>query len=252
LEGPNRHWHDNGILEEEHFYIAGLEHGVSRQWDREGKLLGTYDMKYGTGISKHWAENGQLVHEMSYVDGQFCGRSRTWFEDGELVGTQFWIRNQKVSKKKYLEACKKDPTLPRYEDNEPEREEPEIIGKYVKREIPISDWDRERHNEFINKFLRKPNRGEARQWLAGDENRWIGELSHEDSVEFVEGGYKAGATKILAVEIESENTNRLIVYPPAEGPKRKRVFEWNSEFAQREGWDPYDDWGQNELFVFFD
>jgi hypothetical protein len=219
---------------------------------RKGRLLGEFRMDHGTGFSKSWYENGQLERECYEIRCKLNRRFSCYYEDGELVSHTYYIMDKKVSKKKYLEACRSDPSLPRYEDNEPEPEEPKIVGKYLKRETPISDWDRERHDEFINKFLRKPNRGEARQWLAGDENRWIGEMSHEDSVEFIEEGYKAGANKILAVEIEEETTNCLIIYLPPEGPKRERVFEWNSEFAQREGWDPYDDWGQNELFVFFD
>ena len=168
------------------------------------------------------------------------------------MSVDYYLGGRQVSKKKYIEACKKDPTLPRYEDDDLEPAEPKILGTYQKREAPASEWDRQRHNEFINKFLRKPNRGEARQWLRGDESRYIGELTHEDSVKFVEEGYKAGATEIIAVEIEDETTNCLIVELPPAGPKRERVFKWNSEFAQKTGWDPYDDWGQNEFFVFFD
>jgi hypothetical protein len=252
LEGPNRQWHDNGVLSSETFFEGNLEHGIARQWDRNGKLLGEYRMNHGTGISKKWYENGQLERENSEVCGKWCGRFRCWFEDGEVIATNYYIANSKVSKKKYIEACKKDPTLPRYEDNESDPEEPEIIGSYQKRKTPASELERHRHTEFINKFLRKPNRGEARQWLKGDENRWIGEMSHEDSVEFVEDGYKAGATKIIAVDIDDETTDRLIVYPPSAGTKREQVFMWNNKHAQEMGFDPDEDWGQNELFIYFD
>ncbi|MGH7981453.1 MAG: hypothetical protein ACREE6_18905 [Limisphaerales bacterium] len=123
--------------------------------------------------------------------------------------------------------------------------------KYKKREAPVSEWERHRHDEFINKFLRKPNRVEARQWLAGNEGRNLGEMAQEESREFIEEGYNAGATKILAVEIDGNTTNCLIVYLPPSGPKRKQVFEWHGEAAQRCGFDPYEDWGQNELFAYF-
>lgn len=252
LEGKNRHWHENGQLSKETSYKNGLEHGEARQWNKDGKLLGKYCMEHGSGVERQWYENGQIEREAASVRGQLCGRFRCWAEDGELVSTNYYIRDKKVSKKKYIEACKIDPALPRYEDDGSELEEPQITGTYQKRETPAPEWDRHKHDEFIKEFLRKPNRGKARQWLKGDEKRFIGEMSHEDSVEFVEDGYKAGATKIIAVEIEDETTNCLIVYLPPAGPKREQVFKWNSEFAQRSGWDPYDDWGQNELFVFFD
>jgi hypothetical protein len=77
-------------------------------------------------------------------------------------------------------------------------------------------------------------------------------MTHEDSLEIIEDGYKAGATKIIAVEIEDETSDRLIVYIPTAGLKRERVFKWHSVVTQKCGWDPNDDWGQDELFVFFD
>jgi len=251
--GMVKHWYENGILKRQCFCDdEGLEHGTVKTWNKRGKLLGECHMDHGTGISKSWHENDRLKSESYYVQGKNCGRSRMWWEDGTLMSVNYYLLGKKVSKKKYIEACKNDPTLPRYEDGDSDLEEPQITGTYQKRERPASEWDLQKHDEFIKKFLRKPNRGEARQWLKGDEGRFIGELTHEDSVEFVEDGYKAGATKIIAVEIEEETTNCLIVYLPPAGPKREQVFKWNSEFAQRSGWDSYDDWGQNELFVFFD
>jgi hypothetical protein len=206
-------------------------------------------MDHGTGIVKKWYEDGQLEYETSYIQGQECGRSRIWYEDGELTITEYFIRNRRVSKKKYLEACRSDLTLPRYDEGASETEPPKSIAKYVKREA--SEAEGRRHNEFINKFLKQPNHSEARQWLADDEIRNIGEMTPEESREYISEGYKAGAAKIIAVEIQGGSTNCLIVYLPRSGSKRKRVFEWNGESAQECGFDPYDDWGQNELFVYF-
>ena len=250
--GLVKHWYENGVLKREcPCDDQGLEHGIVRDWNRDGKLLGECQMDHGTGIRKSWFENGQLKGESSYIRGKLSGRRIMRGEDGEVMRITYYIRDRKVSKKKYNEACKTDLTLPRYPDNESEPEPVEASVKYKKRETPVSEWERNQHDEFINKFLRSPNRGEARQWLSGDEGRNIGIMTPEESREFVEEGYNGGATKILAVEIEDETTNCLIVYLPADGPKRKRIFEWNGESAQKCGFDPYDDWGQNELFVYF-
>ena len=247
-----RHWHENGVLKEEcPFDDEGLEHGIVKNWNKRGVLLAERNMDHGTGVIKSWYENDQLESESYYIRGKCCGRSRMWWEDGTLMSVNYYLSGKKVSKKKYIEACKKDSALPRYKDDNSEPEEPEISGTYQKRESPASEWERHQHDEFIKKFMRQPNRGEARQWLRGDENRNIGELTHDDSVEFIEEGYRAGAAKIIAVEIEDETTNCLIVELPPGGSKRERVFEWNSEFAQKTGWNPYDDWGQNEIFVYF-
>ncbi|HTV41574.1 MAG TPA: hypothetical protein VMF08_13410 [Candidatus Sulfotelmatobacter sp.] len=251
--GIVRHWHENGVLADESFCDDdGLEHGVVKTWNKEGKLLGECHMDHGTGISKSWYENDQLESESYHIRGIGFGRSRMWWEDGTLMSVTYYLKGCEVSKKKYLAACEKDPTLPRYEDNEPEPEEPEFIGVYKKRETPISEWERQKFADHINKYLRKPNRGEALQWLKGDENRWLGDMTHEDSVELVEEGYKAGATKIVAVEIGDETSDRLIVYVPLAGAKRESVFKWHSIVAQKCGWDPDGDWGQDELFIFLD
>lgn len=251
--GMIRFWHENGVLNEElPCDDNGLKHGVVKTWNKDGKLLGECHFEHGTGLLKTWYDNSQLKSETYYACGNQCGRSRMWWEDGSLMNVCYYIEGRKVSKKKYIEACKKDPTLPRYNDNEPEPEEPEIVGSYKKCDAPASEWERLRHAEFINKFLRQPNRGEARQWLKGDVERWIGDLSHEDSVEFVEEGYQAGATKIVAVDIDDVTTDRLIVYLPPTGTKREQVFVWNNKHAQEMGFDPDEDWGQDELFVYFD
>jgi hypothetical protein len=252
LNGPNKQWHENGILSSERLYDKnGLEHGLSKQWNKDGKLLGEYRMEHGTGVSKSWYENGQLWGETSFVRGQFCGIHRVWFEDGELAGTEFHIRNRKVSKKKYDEACKDDPSLPRYGDSNLKSKLKLPSTKYKKRKTAVSEKERKQHDEFIAKFRAQANQAEARHWLAENENRNFGEWAPEESREMIEEGYKAGATKITAVEIQGESTNCLIVELPKE-IKRKRVFEWNNELAQNSGFDPDDDWGQNELFVFFD
>lgn len=250
--GMVRHWYENGALERECPYDDdGREHGIVRDWNKEGKLLSECKWEHGTGISKSWFENGSLESETFYVGGKQCGRSRIWWEDGGLMSETYYINDREVSKKKYDEACKTNPALPRYDDDElgPECVVPPV--KYKKREAPASEWERNKHDAFINKFLCQPNRGEARQWLAGDDSRNIGEMTPEESREFIEEGYKAGATKILAVEIDGNTTNCLIVYLPAVGPKRKKVFEWNGQSAQKSGFDPYEDWGQNELFAYF-
>jgi len=213
-------------------------------------LLGEYHMKNGTGTSKSWHENGQLEGEMSHIGGQFCGRQRVWFEDGELAGTQYFLWNGKVSKKKYFEACKTDPVLPRYDETEPESEIKLPSTKY--RRGKATSTQRVKHEEFIAKIRAKPNQAEARQWLAENETRNLGEFAPEYARELIEEGYKLGAIKITAVDIQGETTDCLIVELPQQVAKRKRIFEWNNESAQDSGFDPTEDWGQGELFIFFD
>jgi hypothetical protein len=158
--------------------------------------------------------------------------------------------DKQVSKKKYDEACKSDATLPRYEDKDPKPKLKLPSTKYQKRKTAISEKERKQHDEFIAKFRAQANQAEAREWLAKNENRNVGEMAPEESRQTIEEGYKAGAAKITAVEIKDESTNCLIVELPQKETKRRRVFEWNNELAQNSGFDPDEDWGQNELFIF--
>jgi MORN repeat protein len=248
LVGTTRKWHDNSVLSWESPFSEGLQHGVIRQWNREGKLLGEYRMDHGTGISKSWYANGQLENEAASVHGRLHGRFRCWLEDGELISETYHILDKQVSKKKYDEACKSDPSLPRYEDN---KSKPKLSSAKHQRKTLVSDEIREQHNKFIAEFRAQPNQAEARQWLSVNGNRNLGEMTPEESLQVIEDGYKAGAIRITAVDIQDETTNCLLVDLPSKGLKRERVFEWNNELAQESGFDPDDDWGQEELFVFF-
>jgi hypothetical protein len=251
-EGTNREWHDNGVMSRDRSLKKGLQHGLARQWNRDGKLLGEYLMDHGTGIEKSWYENGQLERECSAVNGKLCGRFRCWFEDGDLVSTIYHIYDKQVSKKKYDEACKSDPTLPRFDDDGQKSKLKLPSTKYRKSKAKVSEEERKQHDALILEFRAKPNHSEARQWLTDNENRNLGEMTPEASREVIDNGYTAGATKIMAVGVTDKSTNHLIVELPTVLSKRKRVFEWNNILAQNSGFDPDDDWGQNELFIFFD
>jgi hypothetical protein len=146
--GPYRYWHDNGKLCEESFFVGGKEHGVSRQWDRDGKLIGIYMMDHGTGIDQWFQAPGILAEEREWLDGEKHGVERDYFsysEPGTLSEERYYKRfvehgihrswntrggmrrgypryfidGQRVTKRQYLRAAAKDPTLPpfRPEDN---------------------------------------------------------------------------------------------------------------------------------------
>jgi hypothetical protein len=249
--GTTRLWHENGVLSWECPFDNGLENGLVRQWNRDGNILGEYRMYQGTGFSKHWYENGQLERESYSIGGKLCGRFRCWMEDGNIVSTTYYIMDKAVSKRKYEKACLNDPTLPRYEDGRPKPKCRLPSTKYRKRKISVSEEERDKHNKIIADFRGKSNQAEARQWLANNENRNVGEMTPDAAREVIEGGYKAGAIRITAVDIQGDTTDCLIVELPQKGNQRKEVFEWNNELALSSGFDPDDDWGQSELFVYF-
>lgn len=150
--GPNLSWYDNGVLAAETFYVDGLEHGIARQYDWDGKLIGTYEMDHGTGADLWYWEAGQLAEERYYCAGLRHGIERWWGSDariwdeqhyhhGEAHGVfrrwnsrgslrrgfpKYFVNGAQVTKRQYLRAAAHDPTLPpfRIEENDPTREPP--------------------------------------------------------------------------------------------------------------------------------
>lgn len=255
VNGVTRHWHPNGVLESEIPVRNNVVEGIAKFWNDKGELLGTYEIRNGTGIQKMWFQNGQLVGETQWINGQWTGRQTAYFEDGTLAGETYYIRNQKISKKKYYEACKKDPSLPRYED------EPE--GNVSGRTKP-KDWSSVCHesaeeNSLAEKLLAEPGSREVLEWLREHSStRTLGELpTREASIEYAKEIYSLGANKVTAVKIDrypdgEENTGRLVVTLPSDLEARARIFEWHDEQADALGFDPETDVGQMHLLLMLD
>lgn len=162
--GTEYDWYEPGVLTFAEPYVEGLPHGTARQWI-DGKLVGTFKMVHGTGIDLWWQldEDGtrRLTEVCYFRDGRPDG-FRWWLVDeerrvfweshyrqGQLHGVErewnlgrwrlkrgfpkYWVNDEQVSKRAYLAACKRDPTLPpfREEDNAPERQFPPEIEKVL-------------------------------------------------------------------------------------------------------------------------
>ena len=261
--GPCRTWHQNGVLATETHYTNGVMDGVVRHWNEQGELLGSYEMKNGTGLTKQWYPNGQLRAEISLVKGSFTGRQRVWFEDGEFVASVFYIRNRKVSKKKYLEACKSDSTLPHYDEKEPAAWEAKMKreARLKKKPERPNSGERKLHEKVMKRLLDNPAKAEARSWLQASSSKslhTLGEMENtEDSVALVNEIYETGATEVLAVEIGSspdgvQNTGKLLVRLPDEPKARRKVLAWCNEQNGHEGFDPDHDFGQEQVLVGLD
>lgn len=81
MHGLFRTWHSNGVLCEESYYLEGKEHGVAKQFNAHGELIGTYQMNYGTGVDLWYQEKGILAEERHYQDGDRHGYERWWKGD---------------------------------------------------------------------------------------------------------------------------------------------------------------------------
>lgn len=143
-------------------YKNGVAHGTAYQWDKNGRLLGTYKMNHGTGIDL-WRENWGKKIFLSEVHFMKDGRPDGWewwvdydqrsvlvekhWQEGKLHGIQrswtkrrmdrgfpkYWLHDKQVTKRIYLKACSNDPSLPPFRviDNRPARKFPPEIQKHL-------------------------------------------------------------------------------------------------------------------------
>ena len=220
--------------------------GIGKQWDKTGKLILTYEIKNGTGIQKHWSEEQGIGADISLVKGTFTGRQRTYFRDGTIIGDTYWIKNRQVSKKKYIEACKKDPTLPRYDDIEGKKKSPAV------KKPPLPEND-----DICKGIISSGKVKEAREWFKSGKC-FLGEGDDEQgSIELVESLYKAGAVKVWVFDINIDESGeqysgRLIVEMPKEPGKRKNISSICDEIAENIGFDPEEDRGQQYRLLMLD
>ncbi len=141
MHGSFRTWHDNGILHHESHYIEGKEHGISRQYDWDGNLIGTYEMNRGTGADLWYCEKGILSEERYLKNGEREGYERWWNGDNATIFSEqhfkegiehgifrewnqrgglrrgfpkYFIQGEKVTKRQYIKACERDVFLPKY------------------------------------------------------------------------------------------------------------------------------------------
>ena len=157
--GREYDWNDDGTLSLIEPYVNGKIHGTARQYGRDGSVIGTYSLRHGTGYDIWRAENedGAITvseihtlkdglrhgyewwlskphvvwHELHFQEGEYHGIERQWLRANKLSRgfPRYWIKGERVDKRKYLRAAEKDPSLPpfRLKDNSPRRKFPSEI-----------------------------------------------------------------------------------------------------------------------------
>jgi hypothetical protein len=81
-------------------------------------------------------EDQRSVHdEKHWYEGKLHGVERSWHGKKLIRGyPNYWIRDKGVTKRQYIRAAQKDPTLPRFhlQDNSPRREFPLEIRRLLR------------------------------------------------------------------------------------------------------------------------
>jgi antitoxin component YwqK of YwqJK toxin-antitoxin module len=141
----------DGIVTFAEHYSDGLAHGMAKQWSNDGELIGTYTMRRGTGVDlwrvkDNWGRGQVYLAEARFVkEGKWhgfewwlnedqktvCdehhfwenlqhGIQRSWNAQGHLRRgyPRYWVKNVRVTKRKYLRECAGDSDLPPYRDQD--------------------------------------------------------------------------------------------------------------------------------------
>ena len=155
----------DGVVTFAEHYSNGVAHGSARQWSPDGELIGTYTMNHGTGLDlwrakDNWGNGRVYLSEARFVkEGKWHGFEwwlnedqksvhgehhfwenlqhgiqRSWNNQGRLRRgyPRYWVRNVRLTKRKYLRECTKDSSLPPYRDrdNLPARKFPAEVAKH--------------------------------------------------------------------------------------------------------------------------
>jgi hypothetical protein len=208
-------WHRNGQLAEEFPYHHGSLHGLCRQWNEGGKLLGSFKMEQGTGMQKSWHDNGRLNQEFTTVDGQFCGRSRHWLRDGTQISDRILLFGHPVSRGQYQRARLKDPRLP------------QLRGRPAKVRLKSRALKKHIQDVFVRGLLAKPNHSEARTWLETGKKtvRSLGRFkSEKTALKLVGELYQAGAVNVIVPDIyQNKRGGQFTDYLLVQMPKAKAI-----------------------------
>jgi hypothetical protein len=188
--------------------------------------------------------------------GKWTGRQLAYFEDGELAGASYWLSNEKVSKKRYSEACKRNPNLPQYDGELRSLAKKPTRKKAVKVTIHLS----QQPDELPSKLLQGPCMREALVWLEESRapSRSLGEaMGQDESIRLVKKLYSLGAVTVHAVEIdggatEDQNTGRLVIELPQDQKRRAMLLKFCGKIAREAGFHPAPDVAQRYMYLTLD
>lgn len=104
-DGVSRGWFENGQLEVEETFVAGVSHGLRTRWHANGKKKSEEHIEHGvvTGRYVEWFDNGQKAVEMVLQAGHPEGLAEAWYPDGTRKSqTQF--ADGKIVKREFFPA----------------------------------------------------------------------------------------------------------------------------------------------------
>ena len=155
-------WHENGQMESEEHYEAGVPTGRWVAWYENGQMANEtdYGAGMGTGRLVSWYENGQMESEGHYEADERTGRWVEWYRNGQMereghyeAGERTgrwveWYRNGQMEREEHYEAGERTGRWIAWHSNgQMEREEHYEAGVRTGRRVAW-DSDGEKEIEF--------------------------------------------------------------------------------------------------------
>ena len=105
VEGRSHGWFENGQMEVEETFVAGVSHGLRTRWHANGQKKSEEHIEHGvvTGRYIEWHDNGQKAVEMTLKDGHPDGLVEAWHPDGTLK-SQTRFESGKIVKREFFPA----------------------------------------------------------------------------------------------------------------------------------------------------
>ena len=112
--GRSRGWFDNGQLEVEESFVAGISHGPRTRWFPNGQEKSKAYIENGqiSGEYKEWHENGQLAVVMNIENGQPSGNVESWHASGALKSRSQMKHGQVVEQQFFPDLLAQAQTAP--------------------------------------------------------------------------------------------------------------------------------------------
>lgn len=102
-DGRSVGYFENGKLEVEEFFTAGVSHGLRTRWDREGWKKSQERIEHGklNGLHLEWHANGTKAVSMTLKDNQPEGLAEAWYPDGSLKSRTRFVAG-KIIKREFF------------------------------------------------------------------------------------------------------------------------------------------------------
>ena len=104
-DGRSVGFFENGKLEVEEFFTAGVSHGLRTRWDEQGWKKSQERIEHGklNGPHLEWHANGSKAVSMTLKDNQAEGLAEAWYPDGSLKSRTHFVGG-KIVKREFFPA----------------------------------------------------------------------------------------------------------------------------------------------------